>query len=289
MQVTDVVRVAVVELGVVHGEAEHARVALAAHQTHRAVEHRVRLGRRLRDDGNGDRVGALLQVVHRRRFTDGHRSLGKRDLVVVQVRVRVQTDAGGAQVALHAVAEHFHPVHVDHAAVQVAQRDHEASHVIQRSHTKRLLVQLDLVRRPREAAHRTCIPTRRLSIKPVRWHLIHLVKPLRGRRHRPLREDHAVVAEAQVGVVVQTRDRLVLVVGQQRVHVHSGGLDPGLARAADIDLVLRVRQTEERRPVLVRHLTRVRSHAQHHLLRRHVLDRERLLLRARLVRADDAH
>ena len=61
-QVRDVHRVAV-HVRVLRAVVEHARVR-RAHQTHRAVEVRRRLRRRLRHDRDRDRVRALLKVVY---------------------------------------------------------------------------------------------------------------------------------------------------------------------------------------------------------------------------------
>ena len=107
------------------------------------------------------------------------------------------------------------------------------------------------------------------------------------RSHGPLHVHNAVSIKTLVGIVTDTRNRLVLIVGKNRIQVEEGRRLPVLGGGAHVDLVLASAQTEISRPGLAADLTRVGRHAQHHLLRRHVLDGERLLLRTCLVGTHD--
>ena len=138
-----------------HGDVEQTGHAGRADQTHDTVEVGRGLGRQLADDGDGDGVRSLLEVVHGGRVAGGHGLHGQRHLAVEQVVEHVEADAGGGQVAVHAVAEDFDAVHVDETAVEVAERDDEGAHVGKRVHGEGLLVELDLVGGGGEAANRT--------------------------------------------------------------------------------------------------------------------------------------
>ena len=100
---------------------EHAQT-VTEHQMHRTLEVRAPLRRLRCHKSNGERVRAHDQVVHRGSISHRYHPRRQRDVVEVEVVVGDGAEAVDAELVAHAIAEHFHAIHVNHATVLVTQR-----------------------------------------------------------------------------------------------------------------------------------------------------------------------
>ena len=120
---------------------------------------------------------------------------------------------------------------------------------------------------------------------PVRGHLVHLVEPLRLRRHVELTVEVVDGVQSEIRVEADTKDVLVLRAGEHQAHIQVRAAGPVVARRSHVHRVLGSRQAQDVRDGGRGDLTR--GHGENRLLGRVFRNREYLARGAGLVGTDD--
>ena len=156
------------------------RLRLIGHQTDNGIEVGLGVAGRTHN-GNSDRVGSLLDVLHRSgNLRRGHRLSRKRDHTVLHLSVRVRGSGGSGNLTRHSITERLVTIQIHNTTILVTNAQNHSQHLRQRVDVESLSVQLDTVRGARERSLGTRLPVRSggaLSI-PIGRNRSHLVHPV---------------------------------------------------------------------------------------------------------------